>query len=431
MSSNHPQTISAVNRLQEIFRALKHRNFRLFFYGQGFSLVGTWMQQVAMSWLIYRLTQSTFHLGVVAFAGQFPGFILAPFAGIMADRFSRHKLLMAIQVLSMVEAFILAALTLTGVIEVWHILVLSVFAGLIAGIDIPVRQAFVVEMLDTPEDLSNAIALNSTAFNAARLVGPSIAGVTIALWGEGISFLLNGISFVAVLLALLAMRLRPQAVGKGTVHVFQEIREGFRYAYRAPAMRATLLLVALVSLMGLPYIVMMPVFAKDVLQGGPDTLGFLMGATGVGALAAAVYLATRRSVIGIGIWIAGSAGLMGVGLVLFSLSRLFWLSMGLMVLIGFGMMVQFVASNILLQTLVDEDKRGRVMSLYTMSFLGMSPLGSLLAGWLGSIIGVPMTILLGGIACTMGGLLFAGYLPLLRQATRPILVEKGIISEGT
>ena len=417
------------NSLKLIFRALSHRNYRLFFGGQGISLIGTWMQQIAMSWLVYRLTDSALLLGVVGFTSRIPTFLLASLAGVLADRWNRHRVLVITQTLSMIQAMILAILVLTGAIAVWHIVFLSLLLGLINALDIPTRQSFVVDMIEKREDLGNAIALNSSIVNGARLIGPSVAGMLIATLGEGMCFLLNGLSFIAVILALLAMKITPKNRETQSSKVFQGLKEGFSYAFGFAPIRSVLLLLGLVSLMGMPFAVLMPIFAEKILHGGPQALGFLSGATGVGAIAGSIYLASRKSVLGLGRIIVISSNLFGIGLIGFSLSRLFWLSLLMMLLIGFGMMVEMASSNTVLQTIVEEDKRGRIMGFYTMAFMGMVPFGSLLAGSLANNIGAPNTVMIGGVACILGSVLFAKKLPSLRRIARPIYVEKGIISE--
>ena len=415
--------------LQLIFRALHHRNYRLFFGGQGVSLIGTWMQQLAMSWLVYRMTNSAFLLGVVGFLGQIPAFLLSPFAGVLIDRWNRHRILVGTQSLAMIQAFILALLTLTGTIAIWHIVILALFLGFVNAFDMPTRQAFVVEMVETGEDLGNAIALNSFLFNGARLLGPSIGGILISLLGEGMCFLLNGISFIAVIAALLAMKMTKREIRSKSSRVLKGVKEGFTYAFGFPPIRSLLLLLGLVSLTGMPYTVLMPVFAKNILHGGPHTLGFLLGASGVGALVGAVYLASRKSVLGLGRLIVIALNIFGIGLIAFSISRTLPLSLLFLGFTGFGMMVQMVSTNTVLQTIVEEDKRGRVMSLYTMAFMGMVPFGSLLAGSLASKIGASGTIMISGAACILGSILFARKLPALREMVRPIYIEKEILSK--
>jgi MFS family permease len=331
----------------------------------------------------------------------------------------------------MIQALILAALVLTDTIAVWHIIALTLFLGLINAFDVPVRQSFVVEMIERREDLGNAIALNSSMVNGARLVGPSVAGTLIATMGEGMCFLLNGLSFVAVIAALLAMRITPKARERQKTPLWQGLTEGYRYAFGFFPIRSLLLLLALISFMGMPYIVLMPVFAGQILHGGPQTLGFLLGATGVGALTGAMFLASRRSVLGLGQIIVIASILFGIGLIGFSFSRVFWLSAALMVVTGFGMMAHMTSTNTVLQTIVDEDKRGRVMSFYTMAFMGMVPFGSLFAGSLASAIGAPETTMIGGISCILGALLFARKLPAFREMVRPIYRERGIVPQGS
>ena len=417
------------NSLKLITRALSHRNYRLFFGGQGISLIGTWMQQIAMNWLVYRLTDSALLLGIVGFTSRIPTFLLASLAGVLADRWNRHRVLVITQTLSMVQAMILALLVLTGTIALWHIIFLSLSLGLINALDIPTRQSFVVDMIEKREDLGNAIALNSSIVNGARLVGPSVAGVLIATLGEGMCFLLNGLSFIAVIVALLAMKITPKKRETQNSGVLQGLKEGFSYAFGFAPIRSVLLLLALVSLMGMPFIVLMPIFAEKILYGGPRALGFLLGATGVGAIAGSIYLASRKSVLGLGRIIVISSAFFGIGLVGFSLSRLFWLSLLMMLITGFGMMVEMASSNTVLQTIVEEDKRGRIMSFYTMAFMGMVPFGSLLGGSLANSIGAPNTVMIGGVACILGSVMFAIKLPSLRKIARPVYVEKGIISE--
>jgi MFS family permease len=418
-----------VKGLKLLLRSLRHRNFRLFFFGQSISLVGTWMQIVAMGWLVFNLTHSMFLLGVVDFASQIPAFFLAPLAGVLIDRWDRRRLLIATQTLSMIQAFLLAALALTGKIAAWHIISLSIFIGLVNGFDMPARQAFFVDMIEGKDDLGNAIALNSSMFNGARLVGPSIAGILIAFVGEGMCFFLNGITFLAVITALFAMKITSKKMDVSQrSHIVQEIQDGFIYTFGFAPIRSVILLLALVSFMGLPYAVLMPIFAKNILHGSANTLGFLIAASGVGALLGAIYLASQRSVLGLGKMIAISSGIFGVGVVGFSQSRALFPSSCLLLLVGFGIMVQMASSNTLLQTIVDEDKRGRVMSFYTMAFLGMEPFGSLLAGSLASVIGAPKTLMIGGVCCIFGALIFAIKLPAFSEMIYPVYVKMGVIS---
>ncbi len=416
--------------LKFLVRALRHRNYRLFFGGQSVSLIGTWMTRIATSWLVYRLTGSAMLLGVVGFAGQIPTFVLAPFAGVWVDRLNRHRLLVFTQVLAMLQSFALAVLALSGRITVWHIIWLSVFQGLINAFDMPARQAFVVEMVEDRHDLANAIALNSSMVNMARLIGPSLAGVVIAAVGEGYCFLIDGFSYVAVIASLVMMHVAYTATRKReSASTFEELREGWVYVSRSSAIRSLLLLLALVSLVGMPYTVLMPIFAAQILHGGPYTLGFLMAASGVGALTGAVHLASRKSVLGLGRLIAITAAMFAVGLIGFSQSRWIWLSIPLLFLAGSGMMQQMAATNTILQTIVEHEKRGRVMSYYTMAFFGMAPFGSLLAGSVAARIGAPTTLLISGLVLSVGALWFGVHLKELRRAIRPIYIELGILPE--
>lgn len=401
--------------LKFILRALRYRNYRLFFIGQGISLVGSWIQIIAVSWLVYRLTNSPFLLGAVGFASQIPTFLLAPFAGVLADRLNRRRILIITQTLFMIQALILAILALTGNIAVWHILVLGVFVGLVNGFDIPARQAFVVDIIENRNDLVNAIALNSSMFNAARLLGPAVAGILIAATGEGACFLINSISFLAVIFALLAMRIKTKKPTQQNSHILQGLKEGFIYAFGFAPIRYILLLLSLVSLMGMSYAILMPIVAKEILGGGARTLGLLMGATGLGALAGTVFLASRKSVQGLEKIITWGTLIFGAGVVAFSFSRVLWMSLLLLLGVGFGMMIQMGASNTVLQSLTEDDKRGRVMSFFAMAFMGMAPFGSLLAGSLTSWIGADNTLLISGVCCIFGWLFFSRKLSLIRR----------------
>jgi MFS family permease len=415
-------------------RALAHRNYRLFFVGQGVSLIGTWMTRVATGWLVFRLSgsDSAFLLGLVGFAGQVPTFFLGPFAGVLVDRVDRHRLLIVTQVLSLIPSALLAVVAFAavpGASTVWQVVALSLFQGLINAFDMPTRQASLVEMVERPEDLGNAIALNSSLVNGARLVGPSVAGLLIAVAGEGWCFLLDAVSYLAVVAALLAMRVTPRPRAPAHAPLGERLREGFAYAFGFAPIRALLVLLALVSFMGMPYSVLMPIFAAEHLGGGPSTLGFLTGASGVGALVGALYLASRKTVLGLGRTIVLAACLFGAGLIGFALSRSLWVSLLFLLLTGFGMMVQMAASNTILQTIVAEDKRGRVMSFYSMAFQGVAPFGSLFAGLLAREAGAPATVVVGGVACLVGALVFARQLPRLRPLVRPIYVRLGILPE--
>ena len=412
-----------------VFRSMKHKNYRLFFIGQGVSLTGTWMQLIALSWLVYRMTNSALLLGLVGFAQQVPTFLLAPIAGVAADRYNRRRILIASQALAMIQAVVLTGLFFFGNIAVWHIMVLSVFLGLVSAFEIPLRHAFIVDIVDDRKDLGNAIALNSSLFNSARLIGPSVAGILIAIVGEGACFLINAISYLAVLITLTAIKVPLRKAITPHKHIFQELKEGFVYAFNFTPIRIILFMLALISLMGVPYQVLMPVFARDVFHRGPEALGFLMAVSGAGALLGAIYLASRKSVIGLSRVIALSSGIFGVGIILFGLSKTILLAIPMIFVAGFAMMVQMAASNTVLQTVVEEDKRGRVMSMYTMAFMGTVPLGSIIAGGLADIIGAPNTVLIGGVCCVIGSFVFAGKLRALREKARPIYVKKGIIPE--
>jgi MFS family permease len=395
-------------------RALAHRNYRLFFSGQLVSLIGTWMQTVAQSWLVYRLTGSTLLLGLVGFTSQGPVFLFATVGGMVADRFDRRRILVMTQTTAMVLAFILAGLTLTDTIQVWHIFLLAGLLGLVNAFDIPGRQAFSVEMVGRA-DLQNAIALNSSIFNGARMVGPAVAGVMVAWLGEGWCFFVNGASYLAVIAGLLAMRITPRepSPSRGLV---SNLMEGFGYVRETPSVRAILLLLGLVSLMGMPYAVLMPVFAADVLKTGASGLGWLMSCAGIGALCAAITLALRHQVRGLEIWIARASFGFGIALVGFSASRWFAVSAVSLVAVGYCMMLQMASSNTLVQHMVPDHLRGRVMAVYSMMFMGMAPFGALLAGSLAHRIGAPATVAFGGCVCIVGSLILRGQLKTVREA---------------
>jgi MFS family permease len=415
------------SRFSHAWRALEHRNFRLFFTGQSISLVGTWMTRVATSWLVYRLTGSALLLGVVGFAGQIPTFVLAPFAGVLVDRLDRRKLLVWTQALAGLQSLAMAALTLAKIINIHEVIWLSALQGLINAFDMPGRQAFLVQMVEDRQDLGNAIALNSSMVNMARLVGPALAGLVIGAVGEGYCFVIDGISYLAVIVSLLVMRVRSAPVTHAVTSMLEQLKEGWAYVSGFRPVRTILSLFALLSLMGMPFMVLMPIFASNVLHGGPHTLGFLLGASGVGALISAVSLALRKTVRGLTSMIQVSAALFGAGLIAFGLSRILLLSMFLMLIVGFGMMQGMAASNTVIQTLVPEDKRGRVMSYYTMAFVGMTPFGSLLAGGLADRLGAPHAIMITGAFCLVGAAWFSTQLKSIRKIMRPIYVEMGII----
>jgi MFS family permease len=430
-----------IEGMSHAWRALRHRNFRLFFGGQTISLIGTWMTRIATAWLVYRLTHSALLLGTVSFAGQIPTFLVAPFAGVWIDRWDRRQVLVWTQTLAMVQSFALAGLTFSGHITIHWILFLSVMQGIINAFDMPGRQSFMVQMVEDRADLSNAIAINSSMVNVARLIGPSLAGMLIAVTSEAWCFLIDGISYIAVIASLLMMHVHVPAIVRKATSTFHEMKEGWSYVSGFLPIRTILMLFAVVSLMGMPFVVLMPVFAATVLHGGPHTLGFLMGAMGVGALASALSLAVRRNVRGLIRMIPVAAGVFGLGLIGFGLSSTFWLSMAMVLVAGAGMMQGMAASNTIIQTLVDEDKRGRVMSYYTMAFMGMAPFGSLLAGtmahaipstplWIFSktmLAGAQWTVIINGLVVVLGAAWFATRLPALRVVVRPIYQEMGII----
>jgi MFS family permease len=415
------------SRISHAWRALRHRNFRLFFSGQSISLIGTWMTRIATGWLVYRLTGSPLLLGLVGFMGQIPTFLLAPFAGVWVDRLDRRRVLLWTQALAAVQSLMLAGLTLSRRVTIEEILILSAFQGLINAFDMPGRQAFLVQMVEDRKDLGNAIAINSSMVNLARLVGPSLAGLVIAVYGEGYCFAIDGLSYFAVIASLAMMHIKPVNTARATASMLAQLKEGWGYVSGFAPVRTILLLFALVSLMGMPFVVLMPIFASQVLHGGPHTLGMLMGASGVGALVSALSLAVRKTVLGLGRMIPIAAASFGVGLILFGLSHVMWFSMLMMLLVGFGMMQGMAASNTIVQTLVPEDRRGRVMSYYTMAFVGMAPFGSLLAGSLAHWLGAPRTVIITGSVVILGALWFATRLKAIRVEIRPIYQALGIL----
>jgi MFS family permease len=418
---------SITSRYAHAWRALRHRNFRLFFTGQSISLIGTWMTRIATAWLVYRLTGSALLLGFVSFAGQIPTFLLAPFAGVLVDRINRRNLLVWTQVLAGVQSLAMAALTLAKVITIHEVIALSAFQGLINAFDMPGRQSFLVQMVEDKQDLGNAIALNSSMVNMARLIGPALAGIVIAAVGEGYCFAIDGFSYIAVVVSLLMMQVPAATIKRATASMFEQLKEGWSYVVGFSPIRTILTLFALNSLMGMPFIVLMPIFASQVLHGGPHTLGYLMGASGVGALISALSLALRKSVRGLTTMIQLSAFLFGSGLILFGLSHHLILSLLLMLVVGFGMMQGLAASNTVIQTLVPEDKRGRVMSYYTMAFVGMAPFGSLLAGFLAHRLGAPHAVMITGTFCIIGAAWFTTQLKAIRRVMRPIYIDMGIM----
>ena len=410
-------------------RALQHRNFRLFFGGQSISLVGTWITRVATSWLVYRLTGSALLLGIAGFMGQIPTLIITPFAGVLVDRMDRRKILLLTQAASLVQSALLAVLTFTDVITVTQIIWLQVIQGVINSFDTPARQAFVSEMVEDRRDLPNAIALNSSMVNGSRIIGPSIGGLLIAGFGEGWCFAIDAISYLFVIASLLAMRIdRRQHHGTVEMHLLEEMRHGWNYVLHSVPIRSALTLVAIVSTAGTPYTVLMPAIAAQVLHGGPNTLGLLMTATGVGALTGALYLAQRETVVGLGRIIMYATLVFGAGLVAFSLTTSLWIACVLLAIAGGGFMVHLAATNTVLQTIIEERLRGRVMSFYTMAFFGTVPIGSLIGGVIADRFGAPLTVRLSGIVCLAGGGWFAYKLPAIRAVVRPIYRERGIIT---
>lgn len=418
-------TLEDQPRVPGMLRAMRHRNFQLFFSGQMISLVGTWMQTIAQSWLVYRLTGSSLLLGVVGFAGQIPVFLLAPVGGVAADKWNRHRVVIGTQASSMILAFILATLTLLHIVRVWEIVVLASLLGAVNAFDIPARQSLLIDMVGR-EDLMNAIALNSSMFNGARVIGPAIAGLLVAWIGEGWCFFANAVSYIAVIAGLLMMKLGPLRQMITDASPFEHIAEGFRFVRRTKPILALILLVGLVSLVAVPYSVLMPIFADRVLHGGARGLGILMGTTGVGALLGALTLAMRRGVHGLGRWVGISAMSFGVSLILFSFSKWFWLSIILLVPVGYSVMLQMSSTNTLIQAMVPDELRGRAMAAYTMMFMGMAPMGSLFAGALAARIGAPWTVAIGGMGAVVGSIAYLRKLPKLRFEARQLIVQQGI-----
>lgn len=428
------ENTAILGSISHTWRALRHRNFKLFFAGQSISVIGTWMTRLATSWLVYRLTHSALLLGLVSFAGQIISFALGPFAGVWVERLNRRKLLVATQAAAAIQSLAMAALTLAHVITLWEIIALTALQGLINAFDMPGRQSFLVEMVqmgDDRSDLSNAIALNSSMANGARLIGPAIGGLVIGAFGEGWCFLIDGVSYFAVIASLLLMRIQrsniPSDLQRHAVTMLEQMREGWDYVRTFPPVRTTLLLFALVSLMGWPYSVLLPIFAGQVLHGGPHTLGWLTGASGVGALASALSLAARKSVVGLIRMVQIAPAIFGGGLILFGLSHSLWLSLVLMVFVGFGMMQCASAANTIIQSLVTNDKRARVMSYYTMAFFGSAPFGSLLAGALAHRIGAPYTVMVTGAFCVAGSLWFTFQLRKINAVIGPIYRQMGLV----
>ncbi|RJP58470.1 MAG: MFS transporter [Candidatus Auribacter fodinae] len=409
-----------------IFRSLRSRNYRFYFFGLGISFIGSWMHRIAIAWLAYRLTNSSLILGVVGFATMVPSFIVAPFAGALADSCNRHKMIMAVQLAAVALTSIMAYLIYSGMITITHILLIGSVLGVVFGVDIPLRHSFVIEIVHDRDDLPNAIALNSFLFNAARLIGPAIAGWLIKTSGEGICIVFNGVSYLIFFFALLNIKVDSKHSAAQRDSLLSYIREGFVYAYHNMPIRAILLLLSLVSLIAMPYFVLLPIFARDILKSGPETMGYLTAASGIGALCGVSFLASRKNTSGLELSVGSSAVLLSAGLMIFAFSRILSVSLVAMFIVGFGLMVHMSACNTVLQTVVDDDKRGRIMSLYTMTFMGMAPFGNLLAGWMASIIGAPLTVFLLGCVCLAGVFVYLKKLPEIRKYIVPVYAERGI-----
>ena len=420
--------LKSLIRSSQIFSSLESKNYRLYFTGQSISLIGSWMQSIAMGWLVYRLTGSKFLLGFIGFTSQIPSFILSPFAGVITDRFNRHKIMLWTQILFMVQAILLSALVLFNVIQVWHIIVLSLFFGFISAFDAPARQSLVIDLIDKPENLGNAIALNSAMFNGARLFGPAIAGILIAIVKEGPCFLINALSYIAVIFALYKIKI-PVKVKKETKNMNDGFKEGFAYTFGFKPIKILLILLAVLSLIGLPYSTLMPAYAAETLKGSSHTYGFLMSATGAGAFLGAIYLASRKTILGLGKIIAFSSVSFGFSLIGIAFCNYLGISLFILFLAGFFMITAIASINTLVQTLTDEDMRGRVMSFYAMALMGMNPIGNLIAGSLASGIGISNTLLCGGIITIAAGTWFALVRPSLKKHTHSIYIKKGFVSE--
>ncbi len=424
LRSFFPKDFDAV---RNIFSSLRSRNYRLYFTGQGVSLIGTWMQKIALSWLVYRLTGSVFLLGLIGFTSLIPTFVLSPFTGVLIDRYDRLHIIILTQVFFMLQAVAMALLVLFDLIEVWQIIVLSLVFGVITAFDAPARQSMVAELIDDPARLGNAIALNSAIFNGARLIGPAIAGIAIAAVGEGICFLLNALSFVAVIAALLRIKIPVKKAVLQSSNFKKSFIDGFHYTFKSVPIRTLISLLAVLSLTGLSFIVLMPAYASEILHGSADTLGYLMSGLGAGALIGAIYMAARRTVLGLGRIISGSTIILGLAIVLSSFSDKLTLSLLVFFFGGLAMILLLSSINTMLQTIVDEDKRGRVMSFYAMALMGTSPIGNLLAGTIASGIGVPHTLIICGTITVVSGILFRLNLPSMRKFVRPIYIDKGIL----
>jgi MFS family permease len=407
-------------RLPRMFRTIENRNYRLYFFGQLVSVLGSWLQSVAQAWLVYRLTGSSFQLGLVVFIGQVPLLFLSPIGGLIADRYPRRWVVVATQAISMLLAFALAVLTLWGHVKLGEILAVAALQGIINAIDVPTRQALVSEIVDT-DNLLNAVALNSSIFSNASSVAPLIAGFLVATIGEGWCFAINGATYLAVIAGLLMMRLEEHKRDRGPQSALSRVREGFHFVHDTAPIRRILVALAVVSLLGAPFTVLMPIFAGKILHAGPRGLGLLMSANGVGSLIGSLLLASRRGLTGLGRWIVfGSAGL-GAALVLFSLSRSFALSLLILAAVGFCMFYQITVSNTLIQAMSPNALRGRVIAILSMLILGLAPIGALLAGFLAEHFGAPLTVAVGGLACVAGAVLCSVNLPTLTVQARQLI----------
>ena len=412
-----------------MFSSLRSRNYKLYFAGQGISLIGTWIQNIALSWLVYRITGSVFLLGVVGFTSQIPSFVLTPFTGVLTDKYNRLKIMIIAQTLFMIQAFLMAFLVLFNLIDVWHIITLSLLFGVITAFDAPARQSLVIDLIDKPENLSNAIALNSALFNGARLIGPAIAGIIIALVGEGICFLINALSFVAVIAALMQIKIKFNPSKASSDDFKKSFRDGLQYTFRSVPIRTLILLLAILSLAAFPFTVLLPAYAKEILSGNADTLGFLMSALGAGALTGALYMASRKKVLGLSKIISVNSSILGISIIIISFSDKLFFSLVILFFCGLSMILTLSSVNTLLQTITDEDKRGRVMSFYAMALMGIQPIGNLLAGSIASGIGIPHTCLLGGVFTLISGIWFSLNRRSFSGYIRPIYVKKGILPE--
>lgn len=415
--------------LRKIFSSLYSRNYRLYFIGQGISLIGTWMQNVALSWLVYRITGSVFLLGLIGFLSQIPAFVLAPITGVITDRYSRHRIMVFTQVAFLVQALGMAILVLLNIVDVWHIVVLSLVFGIISAFDSPARQSLVIDLIENPKDLGNAIGLNSAIFNGARLFGPAIAGITIALVGEGVCFLLNSLSFFAVIGALVMMKMPVRQKNSKVSNLKDSFTEGLNYTFQSVPIRTLLIILAVLSLICYPFTVLLPAYAKEILKGSSDTLGFLMSSLGAGALIAAIYMAGRNSIIGLARIISIFSFLMGLSVMAIFFSDKLFPSLVILFISGLSMIMSTAAVNTMLQSILDEDKRGRVMSFYAMALMGTMPIGNLLAGIVANKIGIPYTLLLEGLITIAAVAWFEINRKTLRKYIRPIYIKKGLLPE--